>query len=267
VVPIPALPRLDHWFTHDVQEALAALVAQIDREPQLPETDALKLALSRIVVRVSNQDSDTRYAAVQKDVSAGQVYRLFLEAAEAIELALVETYGGLFPAEPDCRVIEADLLQVAPEEVGPVGLVITSPPYPNAYEYWLYHKYRMYWLGHDPIAVREAEIGARPHYFKKNHQTEHDFERQMRDCFGLLAEVMEQRSYACFVVGNSIIHGRLIDNTELLRRAAGVRGFRHVTTVKRPVHSGRKSFNLAHARLEEESIVIFRREGSSACRP
>ena len=41
-----------------------------------------------------------------------------------------------------------------------VGLVITSPPYPNAYEYWLYHKYRMYWLGLDPIAVKKQEIGA-----------------------------------------------------------------------------------------------------------
>ena len=43
---------------------------------------------------------------------------------------------------------------------------MTSPPYPNAYEYWLYHKYRMYWLGMDPIAVRQQEIGARPHYFR-----------------------------------------------------------------------------------------------------
>jgi site-specific DNA-methyltransferase (cytosine-N4-specific) len=257
---IPALPRIDHWFAADVQEALAALVGQIDREPQVPETDALKLALSRIVVRVSYQDGDTRYAAVEKNVSSEQVYGLFLEAARAIELALVETYGGLFPPNSDCRVIEADVLGLAPEDIGPVGLVVTSPPYPNAYEYWLYHKYRMYWLGHDPIAVREAEIGARPHYFKKNHQTEHDFERQMRDCFGLLAEVMERRSYACFVVGNSIIHGRLIDNAELLRRAAGARGFSHVTTVKRAVRSERKSFNLAHARLKEESIVIFRLE-------
>jgi site-specific DNA-methyltransferase (cytosine-N4-specific) len=259
-VSIPALPRLDHWFAREVQEAVAALVAQIDREPQVAETDALKLALSRIVVRVSNQDSDTRYAAVQKDVSPEQVYRLFVEAARAIEAALVETFGGLFPPDSDCRVIEADVLSLAPEDIGPVGLVVTSPPYPNAYEYWLYHKYRMYWLGHDPIAVREAEIGARPHYFKKNHQTEHDFERQMRDCFGLLAEVMERRSYACFVVGNSIIHGRLIDNAALLRRAAGARGFSHVTTVKRAVRSDRKSFNLAHARLKEESIVVFQLE-------
>jgi site-specific DNA-methyltransferase (cytosine-N4-specific) len=35
----------------------------------------------------------------------------------------------------------------------------------------LYHKYRMYWLGMDPIAVREHEIGARPHYFRTKPKT------------------------------------------------------------------------------------------------
>jgi site-specific DNA-methyltransferase (cytosine-N4-specific) len=119
----------------------------------------------------------------------------------------------------------------------------------------------MYWLGHDPVAVRQAEIGARPHYFKKNHQTEHDFEFQMRRCFALLASVMRPLSYACFVVGDSIIHGRLIDNAALLARAATDAGFTAVATVTRPVATSRKSFNLSHARLKEEAIVVFRLQG------
>lgn len=260
---VPPLPRLDHWFEADVQEALAVLTAGIRRLPHGPEADALKLALSRIVVRVSNQDSDTRYAAVKKDVSADHVYRLFLQAAETIDSALSEAYGGLLSPTPECYVLERDILDVSPSDFPfEVGLVVTSPPYPNAYEYWLYHKYRMYWLGHDPVAVREAEIGARPHYFKKNHQTEHDFERQMRQCFALLAKVMRPRSHACFVVGDSIIHGRLINNAALLARAGTASGFTTIATVTRPVATSRKSFNLSHARLKEEAIVVFRLEGS-----
>src|SRR5207247_8794998 len=135
---------------------------------------------------------------------------------------------------PCVRVITKDLLAVEPDEVGTdIGLVVTSPPYPNAYEYWLYHKYRMYWLGMDPIAVREAEIGARPHYFKKNHQTEADFERQMSHCFRLLSQVMRIDAFACFVVGRSIIHGREIDNEALLERAALPQGFRKMASVQR----------------------------------
>jgi hypothetical protein len=41
----------------------------------------------------------------------------------------------------------------------------------------------MYWLEHDPIAVRAAELGARPHYCKQNGLTEVDFAVQMTDVF------------------------------------------------------------------------------------
>ena len=75
----------------------------------------------------------------------------------------------------------------------PVGLVVTSPPYPNAYEYWLYHKYRMWWLGFDPLAVKASEIGARAHFFKgSNSHTADDFKRQMTDIMGILERVVVQ---------------------------------------------------------------------------
>jgi site-specific DNA-methyltransferase (cytosine-N4-specific) len=84
------------------------------------------------------------------------------------------------------RIIEADTLAITEQDIAAnVGLVITSPPYPNAYEYWLYHKYRMWWLGFDPLAVKEKEIGARAHFFKKNHHTAELFVEQMRTTFKL----------------------------------------------------------------------------------
>src|SRR5207244_9403794 len=138
-------------------------------------------------------------------------------------------------------ILNRDILTVSPEELPKnVGLVITSPPYPNAYEYWLYHKYRMYWLGMDPIAVKEREIGARPHYFKTNHQDENDFEKQMAVCFSVLSRVMLPDSKACFLVGRSIIHGREIDNMALLKRAAEPHGFEMKDVIERNIPATRK---------------------------
>ena len=65
MVDVPEIPRLDHWFKPVVQRSLAALVGQINQE-QIPVREVLQVALSSIIVRVSNQDSDTRYAAVEK---------------------------------------------------------------------------------------------------------------------------------------------------------------------------------------------------------
>jgi site-specific DNA-methyltransferase (cytosine-N4-specific) len=261
-VEVPPIPRVDHWFQKHVQQALAATIAAINELDAPDVADALCVALSSIIVRVSNQDSDTRYAAVEKDVSQDDVWLGFERAAASIGSALRGIDKGLF-RQGSARVLTKDLMTVEPQEVGSdIGLVITSPPYPNAYEYWLYHKYRMYWLGMDPIAVREREIGARPHYFKVNHQTEADFEQQMGRCFWLLSRVMRKGAHACFVVGRSIIHTREIDNEAILERAAARHGFAKAGSVARNIPLNRKSFNLAHGTINREQIVVFALEGA-----
>ena len=253
---IPAIPNLDHWFKPEIQEQLASLLRAFDAV-RGQTRDCLRLALSRIIVRVSNQESDTRYAAIAKHVTAESVPSLFLGAVERIESALRTRNYPLSPA----RVIEGDILNVKAEEVNePVGLVITSPPYPNAYEYWLYHKYRMWWLGFDPQNVKKLEIGARAHFFKKNHHTWEDFARQMRQTFTLLERIVVPAGHVCFVIGRSRIHGQIIDNAKIIEEAGAKYGFYRYFTTERVLASHRKSFNLSHANIKTETILILKRE-------
>jgi len=255
---IPDIPRLDHWFKPDIQRALAAVVSEITMVDDNRVRDALQVALSSIIVQVSNQESDTRYAAIDKPVTSRHVFERFQRAAIDIGQQVIHRFKKPPVTPGKASVLTADILSVSPSDIASqIGLVVTSPPYPNAYEYWLYHKYRMYWLGMDPIAVREKEIGARPHYFKKNHQDESDFERQMSQCFELLSQIMISGGYACFVVGRSIIHGRQIDNAAILKRAASQHEFDTVGMVERQILKTRKSFNLSHANINREHIVVF----------
>ncbi len=254
----PNIPAVDHWFRTDVQHALSVLIAAIDKEGDADVRDALRIALSSIVVRVSKQESDTRYAAVDNSADASDVAPGFLAAAASIEEALSTTWTGLFPTG-NVEIINKDILAVEPSDIKRrVSVVVTSPPYPNAYEYWLYHKYRMYWLGMDPIAVREKEIGARPHYFKANPQTAADFERQMERVFQLLRAVVVSGGHACFQVGSSVIRGELIDNAGIFERVATGTGFSLVESLAREIPKNRKAFNLKHARINEEGIRAAR---------
>jgi site-specific DNA-methyltransferase (cytosine-N4-specific) len=255
---VPEIPRLDHWFKPDVQRALTAISGIIDKGADSAAKNALRLALSNIVVGVSNQESDTRYAAIEKNQLTELVFHRFERAARAINSAVWNFRTSLLRQVGKATVIRADVLKLKPADLPrKIGLVITSPPYPNAYEYWLYHKYRMYWLGFDPIPVRESEIGARPHYFKTNHQDETDFERQMSSCFNLLSHVMLPKAKACFLVGRSIIHGRMIDNVALLQRAAAPHGFAFEGSILRQIQLTRKAFNPKHSKINQEHIVVF----------
>jgi site-specific DNA-methyltransferase (cytosine-N4-specific) len=257
-VQLPAIPNVDHWFRLDVQKALAVLTKQINQTEPLPIREALQVALSSIIVQVSNQDGDTRYAAVEKNVSIEDVLTRFRKAVFTVSKAVSSLSDNLFRSLGHASVINRNILTVTPDDLpSNIGLVITSPPYPNAYEYWLYHKYRMYWLGMDPITVRQHEIGARPHYFKKNHQDERDFERQMGSCFRLLSQVMQRGGKACFLVGRSIIHGRVIDNAALLQRAAHPHGFVMEGIVERDIPTTRKTFNPAHGGINQEHLIVF----------
>ncbi len=251
------IPNVDHWFKPDIQIAIAALLSELRAVADQQTHDALRLALSSILVRVSNQDSDTRYAAVEKSIGRADVFAGFVTAAAKLDKSLAARDWKIGPA----KVIEANTLTLDAEQLGKkrVGLVITSPPYPNAYEYWLYHKYRMWWLGFDPLAVKEQEIGARAHFFKRNHHTEEHFWDQMRGTFQLISKVLVKDGYACFVIGRSKIHGKIIDNADIVQAVAAEIGFSTSARIERTISSTRKSFNLSHANIKTETVLVLQK--------
>jgi site-specific DNA-methyltransferase (cytosine-N4-specific) len=255
-VTIPQIPNLNHWFRRDIQEATARLLTHIELVENISIKEALRLSLSSILVRVSNQDSDTRYAAVEKHIDAKKFYALFLSSAERL-WAVKAAYE---PKTCEAEVICKDILQVTRADIPhPIGLVVTSPPYPNAYEYWLYHKYRMFWLGYDPIQVKRQEIGARAHYFKKHPPTEQDFRRQMRNVLELLWTTVVKNGHVCIVMGRSKIHGKIIDNASILIEIAQEVGFTSLVNITRQIAASRKTFNLSHANIQVENLLVFKK--------
>ena len=251
---IPILPNIDHWFMPPIQRALSLLKNEIEKYSDSIYYDSLRFCLSSIIVKVSNQDSDTRYAFRDKNRSADDVYAFFLQSAKKLVGAKKDT----LPTE--ARVINKNSLKLGADDLhGSIGMVITSPPYPNAYEYWLYHKYRMYWLGFDPIEVKNEEIGARAKYFKKSGYEGYDFAGQMSSLLENLYPCCANGAYLCFVIGRSKVHGTIYNNDEIIAEAATSLGYQHVTTLQRNMNSKRKSFNLTHARINKEYIVVLRK--------
>lgn len=250
------IPRLDHWFSRAAKLSMAgALSALEELDPDSNVFALIATGISAATVRVSNQDSDTRYAAECSMRTQDESAQLIYESIRNV-VKWAEYNQPLLPSSCKCVVRQSDARNLSFLPDNSIGLSIFSPPYPNAYEYWLYHKYRMYWLGYDPIAVKTSEIGARAHYSKRNGLTESDFQAQMTDVYVELFRVLRPDAHAAAVVGDSIIGGRTIDNSIIVSNAAKAAGFHHVVTVKRKTSAKRSSFNRAHSKRRDIEYVV-----------
>ncbi len=109
-VSVPAIPRVEYWFKPDIQLSLAALVAEINIVEAVAIREALQVDLSSIIVRVSNQESNTRYAAVEKDVSAEKVFKRFEKAAAAVSRGVASRSDSLCRHLGKATVLNRDLL-------------------------------------------------------------------------------------------------------------------------------------------------------------
>lgn len=243
----------EHWFTSEIYNALAELKGGIALYDNTEYIDALNFCFSSIIVRVSNQDSDTRYAFRDKDKHKEDVLKYFLDAAKKLVKCKVNN-------ETPSEVINSNVLTLSDEQIpNNIGMVVTSPPYPCAYEYWLYHKFRMYWLGYDPQKVKEQEIGTRSLYFKKKKYEGYDFADQMGQLLTYLYPKCNNGAYLCFVQGRSKIHGKIYNNDEIIAEIGIECGYKHIETIERELNSSHKSFNLSHARIQKEYIVILQK--------
>ena len=248
----------EFWFAPHVVEELAELRALIDCVPIKAARRLCTVVFAAIVVPVSKQDSDTRYVRREKPFEPGAVVRRYLRKLDSTILATREM-SDLVEDRYSCRVLEADLLG-APE-TEPFDLVVTSPPYPNAYSYHLYHRTRLIWLGYDPERFKKIEIGSHRKYSAKgrNRATPETFRRELEGVFQWLRKRLRDRRYACFVIGDSTIDRKRIDNTSLLADAGTSAGFREVVRIKRVVASTRKSFNPKIGRIKTENILILKK--------
>ncbi|MEJ2255161.1 MAG: DNA methyltransferase, partial [Nitrospirota bacterium] len=179
--PIPEDDAVHFWFYPFVVHELAELRSYIANLP--PRAKLLASAsFSSIIVAVSKQDSDTRYVRREKNIAPGDTTRRFIRALSDAKEKAIEFSEATEPRF-SCVCINADILD-APD-IGAVDIVVTSPPYPNAYSYHLYHKTRMLWLGMDSLTFKQQEIGSHRKYSLKgpNGADESTFTNELSSVF------------------------------------------------------------------------------------
>ncbi|MEO1015180.1 MAG: DNA methyltransferase [Pseudomonadota bacterium] len=256
--PRPDREICEFWFLPHVVEELAELKKLISRfrDPQISEF--CSAILSSIIVKVSKQDSDTRYVRREKSTGPGDVVQNYLSQLKS-GISAARELSDILEDRFACEVYCQNILETP--ETKPFDLVVCSPPYPNAYSYHLYHRSRLLWLGHDPEEFKKVEIGSHRKYSSKgkNRATEETFQAEFTTIFRWLHGRLRDNKYACFVIGDSTLAGERIDNASLIAEAGKAAGFREAARLERVINAHRKSFNPKIGKIKTEKILILQK--------
>jgi DNA modification methylase len=255
----PEIPNVARWYSASVIDELAALRSLVIRHVCDEAVRRLCLvAFAYTASRMSFQDSETRYKSVPRAVEAGEPLNRFIAELVRMENLLYSRVPMSGYAEAITGDARSASVYPEPESV---GLIVSSPPYPNAYDYHLYHRFRLFWLGEDPSDLRRLEIGSH-----LNNQSSNDpvftYERDMALTLANAYRVLQPGRFLAFVVGDGLHDGAVYETSEAIRRLGALVGFEHFLDVDRRLPTFRRAVTAAGRRLCCETIVVLRKPGT-----
>lgn len=214
-IEIPNFPNLNHWFQENVSYELTLLKRKIDEIENENVKTLLYCAFSKIIVKVSNQDSEVRYTAKKKNHPNRIVFSSFVETVSNYLQALNSREHSAIASAEVHNGDTFEILQTLPENK--FDFIITSPPYINTFDYYLYHKWRMFWLGFDHRPVRQKEIGNHHRIdTKKFEVAKAEYIDSMTQIMNELSRVSKPDSYFVMIIGDGIVDKITIDMSQVI---------------------------------------------------
>lgn len=259
----PVIPNVEKWFSlHSVHELchVRHLVGDLDGACR----DAAELAVGQTAATVSFQDSETRYVSVPRIVRERETLETFAHQLRKITKRLRSSSNRgqyISVQHGDARNREA-----FKQPSGSVDLVVTSPPYPNAYDYHLYHRFRILWTMADPGDLRRVEIGS--HLRQQSIKDPIvDYESDMSQVAWNAFDLLRPGGWCVFVVGDGKYKGSIYSTSTSLASVAERAGFHVAGVIERALPANRRSVTSAGRRLRVEQLVFLRKPQSVEAEP
>lgn len=241
-----------YWFSTEVIDHLSKIKGLILDYPKEYQNVLLSV-FSSIIVKVSYQDSDTRYARKDKLITPDDVSDSFRNKLLKV---LKEIENSLGYCRLESRVYQADSRSVPMIASDSVDLIVTSPPYLNAYDYHKYHRQRLHWLDADIKKVRTTEIGSHDQFTKKNAIAQPYFD-DMELCFTEWQRVLKTGSKCVIVIGDAIVSKSPVYVADTFCEIMTKKGFVIVERSIRRLKATNRAFNVKNSRMDSEHVLVF----------
>jgi len=257
-IEIKKIEGQDHWFQKNVSEEITFLLNEISKQSDTVVQNFLKIVLSSIIVKVSNQESDTRFAAIEKNILNGYTLEHFCKRAKEYNSRMAE-FSELICDNTLLDVFNADSRNLDFILENSIDIIITSPPYANTYDYYLYHKFRKRWLDIDVKFAQYNEIGSRREYSSLKEKKE-KWNEDLIKCFAEMHRVLKPNHFAFIVIGDSVIKKELIKIEREISEFAPKLGFKINEILSSDLSKHSRIFNPTYAQKgKQEHLIILQK--------
>lgn len=253
-------PSIEHWFCENSILVLSCIKNKIKTLRTEGEKIFCKLVMSSIINTVSNQESDTRYAAIEKpNMTVEHIAEVFVKKFNKIFDIFCEFNSMKRDGKSTVKLLDSKLCE---ELIGTnkVDLILTSPPYINTYDYYLYHKHRMNWLDYNVKYSMEAEIGSRREFSSLKHKEE-KFNDDLLDIFKPCDKTLKKGGIVVLVIGDGRVAGRMYDAKKNMEDLCSKLGWKLIdysyTQLDNTSRSFQRSFRTSN---KKEHVLTFRKD-------
>lgn len=251
---------IEHWFPKNVISELSFLKKNILEIREEDLKDLLLTVLSSIIVRVSNQESDTRYAAIDKHIKNLETIKIFINKAAGVKKIYLDFFEKTKNFNSTVKVLQNDSRNISVISDNFVDLIITSPPYANTYDYYLYHKHRKYWLGMDIKFAQLNEIGSRREFSSLKEKPK-KWEEDIKKCLLEMKRISKVGGRIFIIIGDSVINKKMIKMNEMVKKIVKNVGLEYVESVSVPLAKHSRMFNPSFTSpfKKEEHLILLKK--------
>jgi site-specific DNA-methyltransferase (cytosine-N4-specific) len=185
----------------------------------------------------------------------------FLKKVAYIENELKKT-TNIVENIPNVAVINGDARKLEIESES-TDLIVTSPPYVNALDYYRVHMYNMYWLDMDFDAFKRHEIGAHSRFINNRFRLLSEYLGDMLRSMIEMNRILKQDKLCVIVVGNSSLEYELIESYKFFAEMSKKIGFQPIKTIFRNIDKTKKYTSADIGKIDDEYILLLQKTKNS----
>ncbi|MEM3828109.1 MAG: DNA methyltransferase [Candidatus Micrarchaeaceae archaeon] len=182
---------------------------------------------------------------------------MFLKKVKSMQNNL-NKMAKIIKTVPDVKVIYGDARKLE-VNTNSIDLIVTSPPYVNALDYYRAHMYNMLWLGMDFDLFRKHEIGGHSHFIVNRFRLLSEYLGDMLRSMIEMNRVLKKDKFCVIVVGNSSLEYELIESHKFFVEMGKKIGFKPIKTIFRNIDKTRKYTSEDIGKINDEYIVVMQK--------